>query len=58
MDAKEKVLEAMRKNGQPMRPGDIADATGIDKKELDKVIKVLKNEDLIFSPMRCYYQAK
>lgn len=58
MEAKEKVLEAMRKNGQPMRPGDIAEATGIDKKDLDKVIKVLKNEDLIFSPMRCFYQAK
>ncbi len=58
MEAKEKVLEAMRKNGQPMRPGDIAEATGIDKKDLDKVIKVLKNEDLIFSPIRCFYQAK
>ncbi len=51
-------MEAMRKNGQPMRPGDIADATGIDKKELDKVIKVLKDEELIYSPKRCFYQAK
>ncbi len=58
MEAKEKVLEAMRKNGQPMRPGDIADATGLDKKELDKVIKVLKDEELIYSPKRCFYQAK
>ncbi|MCE1200594.1 MAG: MarR family transcriptional regulator [Bacteroidia bacterium] len=58
MEAKEKVLEAMRKNGQPMRPGDIADATGIDKKDLDKVIKVLKDEELIYSPKRCFYQAK
>ncbi|HMM12681.1 MAG TPA: ArsR family transcriptional regulator [Bacteroidales bacterium] len=58
MEAKEKVLEALRKNGQPMRPGDIAEATGLDKKDLDKVIKALKNEDLIYSPIRCYYQAK
>lgn len=58
MEVKEKVLEAMRKHGQPMRPGEIAEATGLDKKELDKVIKVLKNEDLIYSPMRCFYQAK
>lgn len=58
MEAKEKVLEAMRKNGQPMRPGDIAEATGLDKKELDKLIKVLKDEELIYSPKRCFYQAK
>lgn len=39
-----------------MRPGDIADATGIDKKELDKVIKMLKDQELIYSPKRCFYQ--
>lgn len=57
METKEKVLQAMKNTGQPMRPGEIAEATGIDKKELDKIIKVLKDESLIYSPKRCFYQA-
>ena len=47
METKEKVLQAMKNTGQPMRPGEIAEATGIDKKELDKIIKVLKDESRI-----------
>ncbi|MDO8898846.1 MAG: MarR family transcriptional regulator [Bacteroidales bacterium] len=58
MEAKEKVLQAMQQNSQPMRPGEIADAAGIDKKDVDKVIKILKDQDLIYSPKRCFYQAK
>lgn len=53
---KEKVLKAMQ--NKPMRPGDIAKATGIDSKEVSKVINELKKEDKIFVPKRCYYQAK
>lgn len=48
----------MKQSGEPMRPGDIAEAAGIDKKELEKLIKSLKDEELIYSPKRCFYQAK
>lgn len=58
MENKEKVLQVMKQSGEPMRPGEIADAAGVDKKELDKLIKVLKDEELIYSPKRCFYQAK
>jgi predicted transcriptional regulator len=58
MDSKEKVLKVMNEIGDAVRPGDIAEKAGIDKKELDKVIKVLKDEDKIFSPKRCFYQIK
>jgi DNA-binding MarR family transcriptional regulator len=58
MENKEKVLHVMKQSGEPMRPGEIADAAGVDKKELDKLIKVLKDEELIYSPKRCFYQAK
>ena len=56
VDTKEKVLEAMR--DKPMRPGDIAKATGIDSKEVSKVINELKKEGKVFMPKRCYYQKK
>lgn len=55
MDNTEKVLKAMKEAGEPVRPGDIAKTTGIDKKELDKIIKNLKTEGKIISPKRCFY---
>ena len=55
MDNKENVLNAMKKAGKPVRPGEIADITGIDKNDLTKIFKDLKNEGKIISPKRCFY---
>ncbi|MDK2954175.1 MAG: hypothetical protein PWQ27_1558 [Kosmotoga sp.] len=57
-DKKKEVLEALKKAGKPLRPGDIAKMTGIDSKEVSKVIKELKNEGKVESPKRCYYAPK
>ena len=54
----DKVLKAMKKIGKPVRPGDVAEATGIDGKEVSKIIASLKKQDLIDSPKRCYYAPK
>ena len=43
---------------QPMKAGEGAEATGIDKKEGDKIIKKLVAEGKVESPKRCYYAAK
>jgi biotin operon repressor len=56
--SQEKVLQVLKKSGNPMKSGEIAEIAGIDKKEVDKAIKKLKSEDKIFSPKNCYYQAK
>lgn len=53
-----KVLEALKNAGKPLRPGEIAEALGIDKKEVDKLIKKLKTEEKIFSPKMCFYDIK
>ncbi|HQO50555.1 MAG TPA: MarR family transcriptional regulator [Bacteroidales bacterium] len=58
MEAKEKVLQVMQQSNQPMRPGEIAEAVGLDKKDVDKAIKLLKDSELIYSPKKCFYQAK
>lgn len=56
MDAKEKaVLDAMKKEGKPMRPGDIARKTAMDKDEVSKIIDKLKKEGKVASPKRCFY---
>jgi len=52
---KEKVFEAMKKAGKPVRPGDIAKMIGIESKEVSKAIKELKKEGKVISPKRCYY---
>lgn len=54
MSIKEQVLELL-KNSEPMKGGEIATALEIDKKEVDKAIKALKEEGSIVSPKRCYY---
>ena len=51
----EKVLQAMIDAGKPVRPGEVAKAMGIESKEVSKAIKVLKKEEKIHSPKRCYY---
>ncbi len=51
----EKVLELLK--DKAMKSAEIAEALGIDKKEVDKIIKKLKKENKITSPKRCYYQA-
>jgi|Deesub1362A_J573_1020465.scaffolds.fasta_scaffold00766_4 DNA-binding MarR family transcriptional regulator len=56
MDEKEKmVLDAFVKAGKPLRPGDVVKMTGLDKKEVSKIIKKLKNEGKLIVPKRCYY---
>ena len=55
MDAKEKVLEVLRSEGQPLNAGKIAELGGIDRKEVDKAMAQLKKEEKIVSPKRCYW---
>ncbi len=51
----ETVLDAMKKAGKPVRPGDIAKMTGLESKEVSKIIKELKKTGKVISPKRCYY---
>ena len=58
MENTDKVLTTLQKEGKPLRPGEIADIAGLDKKEVDKIIKILKKEEKIYSPKRCFYDVK
>lgn len=53
MDEKNVVLEAMRKVGEPVNAGKVAELTGLDRKVVDKVFAQLKKEGAIVSPVRC-----
>lgn len=54
-NTEQRVLSAMKKAGKPVRPGDVAKETGIDSKEVSKVIKELKSKGKVYSPKRCYW---
>jgi hypothetical protein len=50
-----KVLNAMKKAGKPVRPGEVAEMIGAESKEVSKVIGELKKKGKVMSPKRCYY---
>ncbi len=54
----DKILKTLAEAGKPMKPGEIAEMTGMEKKEVDKMIKKLKGAEKIYSPKRCYYDIK
>ncbi len=58
MNNEERVLEAMKKADKPLRAGEIAELSGLDKKEVDKAMKALKESEKIISPKRCFWQAQ
>ena len=53
METKDKVLAVMKEAGTPLSAGKIAELSGIDRKEVDKAMKQLKEEGAIVSPVRC-----
>lgn len=58
MEIKDKVLETLKSSEKPLKGGEIAEISGIDKKDVDKAIKQLKTDDLVESPKRCFYSVK
>ena len=58
MKEKEIVLEAMRKAGEPVNAGKVAELTWLDRKVVDKVFADLKKEEVITSPVRCKWELK
>lgn len=54
-DKEKTVLQAMNKAGKPVRPGDVVKITGLESKEVSKIINNLKKKGKVSSPKRCYY---
>ncbi len=56
MSEKETILEAMKKVGEPLSAGKVAELTGLDRKVVDKAFAELKKEGSIVSPVRCKWE--
>ena len=55
MESIDIVLKTLNESAEPMKAGEIAVAAKLDKKEVDKAMKVLKSEERIVSPKYCYW---
>lgn len=52
------VLDFFAKAEKPVKAGEVVTGTGIEKKEVDKVMKQLKKEEKIVSPKACFWEIK
>ncbi|MCR4647097.1 MAG: helix-turn-helix domain-containing protein [Oscillospiraceae bacterium] len=56
MAEKEQILDAMKKAGEPLNAGKIAELTGLDRKVVDKAMAAMKKDGSIVSPVRCKWE--
>ena len=56
MTEKQQILEAMKKAGEPLNAGKIAELTGLDRKVVDKAMAEMKKDGSIVSPVRCKWE--
>ncbi|WNY26843.1 helix-turn-helix domain-containing protein [Methanolapillus ohkumae] len=49
------ILNHMKHIGKPVKQSEIEEISGMDKKEVTKIINSLKKQGLVCSPQRCYY---
>ncbi len=46
----------MRKAGEPLNAGKVAELTGLDRKVVDKAFAAMKKDGSIVSPIRCKWE--
>ncbi|MBR0235500.1 MAG: transcriptional regulator [Clostridia bacterium] len=56
MNEKQLILEAMKKAGEPISAGKVAELTGLDRKVVDKAFAEMKKDGSIVSPVRCKWE--
>ncbi len=54
-EGQKKVLAVLNEMGKPLAPKQIAEAAGMESKEVSAKIKVLKKLGYVDSPVRCKY---
>lgn len=58
MENQEKIEAYFQSSPTALSAGQVAEATGVDRKEVDKVMAKLKKFGQIESPKVCYWQWK
>ena len=50
MSDKDKVIEAFKNSEEPLNAKKVSELSGVEKKEVDKIMKELKKDETIVSP--------
>jgi endonuclease V-like protein UPF0215 family len=58
MDMNQKIIDTFKAAKKPLKAGEVAEITGIEKKEVEKLIKKMTVEGKLYSPVRCFYDIK
>ncbi len=58
MDDKEKVIRAFKDSTEPLNATKVSEISGVEKKNVNKIMKELKKDETIYSPKRCYWSLK
>jgi hypothetical protein len=58
MENNQKIIETFKNAGKPLKAGEVAELSGIEKKDVEKLIKKLTAEGQLYSPVRCFYDIK
>ncbi len=58
MSSTDNILKVLKASPVALKAGEISENSGVDKKEVDKVIKKLMADGLVTSPKRCFYESK
>jgi DNA-binding transcriptional regulator GbsR (MarR family) len=55
METTDLVFKTLETSSKPLKAGEIAEATQLDRKEVDKAMKKLKADGRIVSPKVCFW---
>ncbi len=58
MENSDIVYQTLKNAKKPLKGGEIAEISTLDKAIVDKALKSLTKEGKIHSPKRCYYEPK
>ena len=56
MSDKALILDVMKKAGEPLNAGKVAELSGLDRKAVDKAFAEMKKDGSIVSPVRCKWE--
>ncbi len=55
MENNQKIIETFKAAKKPLKTGEVAEMSGIDKKEVEKLIKKMTIEGKLYLPTKCFY---
>jgi len=53
-----KIIETFKTVNKALKTSELVEMTGIEKKDIEKLIKKMTTEGILYSPKKCFYDIK